>query len=142
MTMRNVFHHNHEKISDLISRLDHSETRMDLTDTFRQLSDELESHTETIADYYYAALKHHSESRALLQEIFDEHGRLDKLVADVEAHVKADEAWHARLQQLQGRFEAHVVREENELFPRLEEMLEEESEVTGSRAHFTPRLSS
>jgi hypothetical protein len=126
----------HQKVSDLLKRLDKTEesdasTREEL---FSQVKNELELHTEIEETIFYPALKENEETKDITLEAYEEHNAVKTLLQELEETEKDDETWGAKLTVLKENVEHHVEEEEGEMFSKAKKVLKkDEREALGDR---------
>lgn len=103
---------------------------------FEELKDALKLHTKIEEEVFYPALEDFDETRAIIDESYKEHGRVDQLLKRMggggerasEGGERGETAgaafdWRALLGELRDAVAHHVGEEENDLFPRAARLL-------------------
>lgn len=87
---------------------------------FNQLKGALKLHTKLEEQIFYPALENFDETRDLIKESYEEHRKVDQLLAEMSA---AAGDFADKLSELRGNIEHHVNEEEGEMFPKAEQLL-------------------
>jgi len=123
----------HEKVAQLFEQLESASGKAKLG-VFDQIRTELELHTHIEEKIFYPALEKPAETHDLTLEAYEEHAVVKKLLQELGRARTANEEWEAQAKVLQENVEHHVEEEENELFPKASQALEEEEiEALGER---------
>lgn len=128
MNVINLLKEDHREAIELIERLEdvkESNTVSEGEDLFRQLRGALEMHSSAEEEIFYPALKAFDETRDVVKEAYQEHNKIDQLLAEMALLSLADEEFQDKLAELKEVIEDHVSEEEEELFSRAEELFEE-----------------
>ena len=128
MTAESIMTLNCLRVERLIERIQETSQQPEpskaaLVDSFRDLSHDLEEHTEIITDRFYPALEQHPEARLIFDRIFAEHQEIAQCLGKLEHLPLEAPVWLEDLQRLKERFAAHVSIERRELIPQLKGML-------------------
>ena len=92
------------------------------TETFNQLKSALTLHTQLEEKVFYPAMQQFDETREMIAEAVQEHQHVDQLLDEMTALSPGDEEFQELLAELRESIENHVEEEENELFPKAEEL--------------------
>jgi iron-sulfur cluster repair protein YtfE (RIC family) len=121
----------HREAQDMIARLAGDEAGGEARrELFAQLKDALTLHTRMEEEVFYPELEDFEETRALVEESYEEHRRVDQLLrrmseaserAAGETGVSSD--WQEMLAELRDAVTHHVAEEEGEMFPRAAKLL-------------------
>lgn len=90
---------------------------------FNKLKNALTLHTQMEEQVFYPALENFDETRDLIAESYDEHQAVDEILAELSALSPTAEEWMDLLGELRDNIEHHVEEEENEMFPKAEQLL-------------------
>jgi hemerythrin-like domain-containing protein len=128
----------HQEALDLLGKLEQADQKpgTDPTDTekFNRLNEALKLHTKIEEEYLYPVMEELEETRGLIETAYEEHERVEELLAQLSAKAPKRPEFQELLVQLKEALETHIRKEEDELFPKVEENLDsEELEVLGSR---------
>ncbi|MDQ3906823.1 MAG: hemerythrin domain-containing protein [Acidobacteriota bacterium] len=131
----------HREAQGMIERLTGDATMSDeeRRALFEELKEALKLHTKIEEEVFYPALEDFDETRAIIDESYREHERVDRLLRrmgrteegaagerDRETAGAATD-WRALLGELRDAVAHHVGEEENDLFPRAARLLTPES---------------
>ena len=75
---------------------------------------------------FYPAMKQFDETRDMIGEAMEEHQEVDQLLNDMATLSPGDDEFQDKLEELRDSVEHHIDEEENELFPRAEELCGDE----------------
>lgn len=93
---------------------------------FAQLKQALTLHTQLEEAIFYPAMKQFDETRDMIGEAIEEHQEVDQILNDMATLSPGDEEFQDKLEELRDSVEHHIDEEENELFPRAEELCGDE----------------
>jgi hemerythrin superfamily protein len=121
----------HDKVRKLLAQLAESTTRagQKRTELLETIARELEIHTRIEEEIFYPAFRDagKSEERKMYHEAKEEHRAVEKLVIpDLEKTEPGSEEFGGRAKVLKEMVEHHAEDEEEEMFPRAEELFSEE----------------
>jgi hypothetical protein len=91
-------------------------------DIFLEIADKLAIHATIEEKHFYPAAKG-DETEDLLEESVEEHLSVKRIIADL-LEDEDDETLEAKVAVLKEQVEHHVEEEEDELFPKVEDMLD------------------
>jgi hemerythrin-like domain-containing protein len=91
-------------------------------DIFLQIADKFAVHSAIEEKHFYPAAKS-EETEDLLEEAVEEHLSAKRIIADL-LEDEDDEELVAKMALLKEQIEQHVEEEENELFPKVEDVLD------------------
>jgi iron-sulfur cluster repair protein YtfE (RIC family) len=104
------------------------------TEGFDRLSEMLELHMKIEEEFLYPVIEELEEARGLIEESYEEHERVEELLVRISTRAPSRQEFQDLLVQLRDSLEDHIRKEEDELFPKVEETLDrEELDVLGSR---------
>jgi iron-sulfur cluster repair protein YtfE (RIC family) len=122
----------HREAQEMIARLAGDEAGGGAKrELFAQLKDALTLHTRMEEEVFYPELEDFDETRALVEESYEEHRRVDQLLrrmsgaggrAGGETGAGSSD-WQGMLAELRDAVNHHVGEEEGEMFPRAAELL-------------------
>jgi hemerythrin-like domain-containing protein len=123
----------HRKVAQLFDQLESADGKTKLQ-VFEQIRTELELHTLVEETIFYPALEKPKETHDLTLEAYEEHDVVKKLLRELSGARKANDEWEAQAKVLRENVEHHVEEEENELFPKAEDVLtQDDIENLGDR---------
>jgi len=114
----------HREVEDLFEQLEKARGARK-RDLFTQIADKLAIHA-TIEEWeFYPAVKA-KRTEDLLLESLEEHLSIKRVLGDLLAIDVEDETFDAKAKVLKEQIEHHVQEEEDELFPKVRKILDEE----------------
>jgi len=113
----------HREVEDLFAAFEEA-TADKKRDVFLEIADKLAVHAAIEEKHFYPAAKA-KDTEELLLEAAEEHLSVKRLIADCLALDDEDETLEAKVKVLQEQVEHHVEEEEEELFPKVEKLLDE-----------------
>jgi hemerythrin-like domain-containing protein len=123
----------HQKVAQLFDQLESASGKAKLQ-VFEQIKTELELHTHIEETIFYPAVEKPKETHDLTLEAYEEHDVVKKLLREMGRARTANEEWEAQAKVLRENVEHHVEEEENELFPKADDVLSEDQiETLGDR---------
>lgn len=90
---------------------------------FSQLKQALTLHTKMEETLLYPALQNNEQTRDLISESYEEHQTVDEILSEMATMSPSDGDFSTRLAELRENVEHHVEEEENEMFPKAEQIL-------------------
>lgn len=90
---------------------------------FAELKQELEVHAEIEEQIFYPALRSARETASLVKESLHEHDTVKQLLQKLDTTDHGSPQWTASLNMLKKNVEHHVHEEEEEMFPKAQEVL-------------------
>lgn len=135
MTLRQTLQSAPTKTKELIERLSNTSNQAVKTreSLFAELSDELARYVELEEEHLLPLLRKHPDTKALAADAVKGNKELRTRLADLTASPKNDDAFLAKLAELNNGFQQHVRDERKELLPAVLKALsdEEAQEVAG-----------
>ena len=113
----------HRKVADLFSQAEAAPTEKQQQRLFEQISEELETHTHIEETVLYPALQQYEKLKDLVLEALEEHKQVKTLIREIERLSDGSEKFEAKLKVMKENVEHHVEEEENELFPKAQQLL-------------------
>ncbi|HKY05967.1 MAG TPA: hemerythrin domain-containing protein [Blastocatellia bacterium] len=95
-------------------------------DLFNQLKGALTLHTRMEEQIFYPELENHQETRDLIREAYSEHQEVDELLAEISALSPTSGDFSDKFTELKDSVEHHVDEEENQLFPKVRQIIDQE----------------
>ena len=126
----------HKEVKKMLSDLEDTTERAEKTRTegLASLKHELTIHETIEEEIFYPALKEHEKTKDLTLEAYEEHHVVDTIMAELEGVQPSDETWMAKFAVMKENLEHHITEEEDELFPKTEQVLDnDELEQLGDR---------
>jgi hemerythrin-like domain-containing protein len=123
----------HRNVEKLFTQLESAQGAAKLR-VFEQIRTELELHTHIEEKIFYPALEKPEETHDLTLEAYEEHAVVKDLLKQLGRAKTANDEWEAQAKVLKENVEHHVQEEENELFQKAEDALNQEDlEALGER---------
>lgn len=118
----------HTEVKKMLSDLEDTTERAEKTRTegLATLKHELEIHEAIEEEIFYPALKEHPKTKDLALEGYEEHHVVDTIMGELEDVVPSDETWMAKFSVMKENLEHHITEEEDEMFPKVEQVFEDE----------------
>lgn len=131
MNLYIMLHEDHEKLKSLLEQLEETgetgEAEVGRRERlFAALFRELDAHTEAETRYFYSRLKPNDLARAMVVESLDDHKDMQRILGELEAMDKGAPEWTRKCRSLREEVEGHILREEQDLFPVAQKVIEEE----------------
>ena len=118
----------HKKVSGIFEQLEPTTERATKTreELFGKLNQELSIHAKIEESIFYPAIKKAAETRDIVFEGIEEHHVIKMLLKELESMPVDTEQWTAKVKVLKENVEHHVEEEEGDMFPKAQDVLEEE----------------
>jgi hemerythrin superfamily protein len=115
----------HAELANLMKRVADAAPDSNIrNELFPEIRKNLLAHAHAEEEQFYPILFSFAELESLVSQCADEHQRVEECLIDLESADNT--AWAGLFDQLMRAVEAHVEREENELFPKARELLSRE----------------
>lgn len=119
----------HGEVSALLKRVSMSNDPSVRAELFPKIRKELLSHERGELDELYPLLRQHDETRQMAQDHDSEANEMEALLAQLQAERVEAPQWGENFSRLADIVEHHAREEENEYFPRAQEVLGEQKAV-------------
>jgi len=116
----------HQKVATLFSQAENAQTDKQKQQLFEQIRTELETHTEIEETVLYPALQEYEELEEYVREAFEEHRQVKTLLQEIGRLTDGSEKFDAKLKVMKENVEHHVEEEENDLFPKAQQILSQD----------------
>ena len=118
----------HTEVKKMLSDLEDTTERAEKTRTegLATLKHELGIHEAIEEEIFYPALKKHPKTKDLALEGYEEHHVVDTIMGELEGVEPSDETWMAKFSVMKENLEHHISEEEDEMFPKVEQVFEDE----------------
>jgi hemerythrin-like domain-containing protein len=136
MNALTLLRRDHTEVKKMLSDLEDTTERAEKTRTegLATLKHELEIHEAIEEEIFYPALKEHPKTKDLALEGYEEHHVVDTIMGELEGVEPSDETWMAKFSVMKENLEHHITEEEDEMFPKVEQVFEdEELQALGTR---------
>jgi iron-sulfur cluster repair protein YtfE (RIC family) len=115
----------HKEALDLIGKLEAAGERPGTdpthTENFNRLKEVLKLHSKLEEEFLYPIMEEIEETFRLIDEAYWEHKKIDELLAQLSAKAPNQKEFQELLVELRSSLEYHIKKEEEELFPEVEE---------------------
>ena len=120
----------HERVLALFEQFDNlkeqpGQNKGKLEKLFSKIKFELEQHTSAEELYFYPELKDEEETRDLIANSIKEHQNIKSTLLELEDE-EIDQQWIARLSEMKEDVMSHIGEEENDLFEKTVEILDQD----------------
>lgn len=114
-------------LSGIMNRVTGSVSERQRRTAAEQVCRELDVHAMIEEEVFYPAVRQLGDEKLndMLQEAYKEHGTVKQQVAQIRRGIGKDPDLQAKMTELQRNVDHHVREEENEMFPRIEELMDE-----------------
>ena len=122
-------------ITGLVKRVTGSVSPRERRAAVEKVCHELEVHTRLEEEIFYPAVRelHDPELDRLLEESLREHATVKEQVSALRADAREDADRDEKVNELEQSVEHHATEEENEMFPRLQDMMPESTRTELAR---------
>ena len=122
-----IFHHlanEHAQVSTMMTRIaQSSEGSSDREEVFDEMCPALLAHAHAEEKEFYPVLRRFPELQQLVTQSLEEHKQIESYLEQLESSNKGTKIWLDLFERLMLAVEAHVDLEENQLFPKANELL-------------------
>ncbi|WP_224241560.1 hemerythrin domain-containing protein [Hyalangium gracile] len=117
----------HEEVSKLFKKFEKLDdgASAERRELFIMIADRLSAHATIEEQYFYPSIKT-DKSEALVREALEEHLGVKRFIADLLDMAPTDENFDAKMKVLKENVEHHVEEEEEELFPMVRRILNDD----------------
>jgi hemerythrin superfamily protein len=132
MNIIELLKEDHREAEELIEQLEGIDTDLDddeesgigemPQDIFNQLKKALTLHTQAEEQIIYPAMKQFPETADLIPEAIEEHQQVDQFLEEMSLLSPTDDEFQEKLEELKENLFHHIEEEEDELFPKAEEL--------------------
>ena len=116
----------HQKVKKLFEETTKTSDRSRQKELFDKIDSELEIHSHIEETVFYPAVDEHEEFKDMIAEAREEHQEAKLLLDELEELGADDHDFGSKLQQLMEAVEHHVEEEEGEMFPKIQEVFDED----------------
>src|SRR5262245_18682461 len=118
--------HQHREVEALFNQMHRATASEARRGIFERIADALAVHSAIEEKRFYPAVKERS-TEAILLESVEEHLAIKRVIADLLQLDAGDETFAAKVKVLEDEVAHHVEEEEETLFPRVEQMFDDEA---------------
>ena len=124
MNMIDMLMQEHQEAAGMMDQIDSAgEADASVMTTFNQLKQALMLHMQAEEQIFYPALRNNDETGDQIGESFEEHQEVKDMLAEMSGLQAGNEEFMSMMSDLREAVEHHVEEEENELFPKAQEIL-------------------
>jgi hemerythrin superfamily protein len=116
----------HKKVATLFDQVKETESEQEHWKLFNQIKTELEVHTHIEETIFYPRIQQLKELKDMVLEALEEHKQVKTLLREITGLAESNEKLAAKLKVMSENVEHHVDEEENEMFPKVKNVLSEE----------------
>jgi hemerythrin superfamily protein len=118
----------HREVEALFAKLEKAKGEESKRRIFTEIADKLAIHATIEERHFYPAVKE-KRTEDILLESLEEHLGIKRVLADLLAVEVGDDTFEAKTKVLQEQVEHHVEEEEDDLFPKVKKLMDEETLV-------------
>ena len=118
--------HQHREVEALFKQLHKARSGSARRTVFEKVADALAVHSAVEEKHFYPAVKERSTEEILLESL-EEHLAIKRVIADLLRLDGDNETFAAKVKVLEDEVTHHVEEEEETLFPRVEQMFDDEA---------------
>jgi hemerythrin superfamily protein len=127
----------HREVEKLFKEFEKAKSAGPKRKAFEQIADALAIHATIEERHFYPGVKQ-KQTEEILFESVEEHLEVKRAIADLMELETIDETFEAKVKVLQEDVEHHVEEEEQELFPKVEKLMDAETlEALGAQMEET-----
>ena len=124
----------HDKVRELLTQLQATETTDHREQLFTSIKRELTVHEIIEEDVLYPALDEHPKAKDLVLEGREAHEAVDRLMGELSNLAFDDETWGPKAMVMKEHIEHHITEEEGEMFDKARQVFDrDELEELGER---------
>jgi len=116
----------HRQVAKMFKEFETAKSAGPRRKIFEQIADALAVHATIEEKHFYPAVKKKQTEDILLESV-EEHLEIKRVIADLLAMSADDENFDAKVKVLQEDVEHHVEEEQDEMFPKVEKLFDEET---------------
>jgi hemerythrin-like domain-containing protein len=127
-----LLRNDHREIKRLLKELEPSTQVLDASgevskrrDLFEQIRRLLTVHEVIEEEIFYPTLKQHPKAKEIVLEGIEEHDVVNTIMGELEGMPYDDETWGAKAKVMSENVEHHIEEEEDEMFDKAEQVLED-----------------
>lgn len=124
MNIIELLKEDHKKVAELFAKVEATESEKQHLQLFENIKTELETHTQIEETLFYPVLEQYEDLKDMVLEAFEEHKQVKTLLREISVLVEGSEKLDAKLKVMGENVEHHVGEEEDEMFPKVEKLIE------------------
>jgi hemerythrin superfamily protein len=122
----------HQRISDLFDQFKNTNGLQGQKEIYRSIHRELSVHSHMEETTFYPAFRNYPEFNALITQSFDDHRKLKALLEEIRS-IRDPGQFQSKVHELMDSVLSHVQVEENELFPKVRQLMKRPERETLGR---------
>jgi hemerythrin superfamily protein len=126
MNALEVLKQDHQKVKGLFQEVKQTTDQTKRKDLFDKIDTELEIHAHIEEIVFYPAIEEHEQLKDMVTEAREEHEEAKTLLDELEELGTESHDFGSKLQELIEAVEHHVEEEEGEMFPKIQEVFDED----------------
>ena len=126
MNALEILKQDHQKVKGLFQEVSKGGDASNRKQLFDKIDTELEIHAHIEETVFYPAIEEHEEFKDMVAEALEEHQEAKALLDELEELGADGHDFGSKLQQLMEAVEHHVEEEEGEMFPKIQEVFDED----------------
>lgn len=123
MDVLEILKEDHERVDALFEQLRSASGSSDWRGPFEQIRMELELHTHIEETVFYPAFNRYDDIKPMIDEAYEEHAEVKSLLSEIDG-IRGEYP-KDKIETLIESVEHHVEEEENELFPKIREVMKQ-----------------
>lgn len=126
MNIFEILQQEHRQVESLFADLENAENPQKMSSIFEQITQALKLHTLAEELSFYPVMYEYDESRNLVEEAEEEHNETKILLEELAMLNMGDREFMDRIGKLKKAVQHHVQEEESEVFPMIQNMMDED----------------
>jgi hemerythrin superfamily protein len=122
----NLLKNDHHKVDEIFQQFKQGGTPAQFQRLFDQLRQELTVHTQVEEQIFYPAVAQYPELAGLASEARQEHAQVKDALGQIATLDNTTAEWSNQMTQLMHDVQSHVAMEENEMFPKFSQHMDEQ----------------
>lgn len=125
MDVLELLKQDHQKVKGLLATAKKTEDKKQQKQLFKEIKNELETHTRLEETIFYPAMQEHEELKDMVLESVEEHRQVKTLLRELSRVTAGSEKFKAKLKVLNDDIEHHAEEEEEaKMFPKVRQVVE------------------
>lgn len=116
----------HRKVESLFSKIEDTKNSKKLDEYFKQLYKELNIHAQVEELTFYPTMRDNEGTQELVDEAEEEHVEVKVMLEQIKSLDSTSSEFTAKISELKEAVGHHVQEEENEVFPKVRQCINEE----------------
>lgn len=116
----------HRKVETLFTEIESTDGSKKLDQYFNQLYKELNVHAQAEELTFYPTMRDHEDLKELVNEAEEEHTEVKVMLEQIKSLDATSSEFKAKISELKDAVQHHVQEEENEVFPKVRQSVNDE----------------